>query len=199
MRLLLSAFIVALALSIPIPAHADLLPPGWEKLQQRIKDGGFDVADQFCRDKKVGEACAIPGNSFEGGGQGICRAQLRRNWGEIRSACVLDDPAHMERVVDGEWWAERCTALERVRSQLPNATCEPKPPIADQFCAGKSAGDDCTAEVWVKAGMERYSGKCVQFRNTSAIMFHPGDGERLLRDEIHCRPEHPVRRIFGKP
>ncbi|MEO5338057.1 MAG: hypothetical protein H7841_14365 [Magnetospirillum sp. WYHS-4] len=72
---------------LPSLALADLLPSGHADLVKRMADD-YDRADQFCAGKMVEGACVIPGNPFEGGGEGKCRTFINKKTVTIDSICV---------------------------------------------------------------------------------------------------------------
>jgi hypothetical protein len=194
-------FIAPLSVLLLLPSlcFADLLPDNWKELEQRAKDGDYEVADQFCAGKVIGARCEIPGTPLDGGGQGVCTL-TRPNRSSIAAMCKLDDPAKIDRQLQGGWrltqpWCERLSP-EEIRSL--GYPCRDEPPVADQFCRGKAEGDPCSAEVWQKSGWSTHPGRCARKKQISShYPLHPGEfGSSITREITFCRGEHPVVRKY---
>jgi hypothetical protein len=86
---------LVLAAAFHLPAQADLLPPQAVEAAKRLADNpcAFDRTYEYCKGKKVADACTLPGNLFAGGGEGVCKNQLTRWASTIDLNCVRDGDA----------------------------------------------------------------------------------------------------------
>jgi hypothetical protein len=185
---------------LPSLCLADLVPHNWKELERRAKDGDYEVADQFCAGKVIGTRCEIPGTPLDGGGQGAC-ALTRPDRSTLAATCQLDEPAKIDRQLDGGWrlsqpWCERLSP-EDIRSL--GYPCHDEPVVVDQFCRGKAEGDPCVAEVWQKNSWSSHPGRCVKNEQIApARPTRPGQlGPSITREITFCLGEHPVVRTYA--
>lgn len=183
-------------------AQADLIPPGLEMLQERIRvDPGFyNEADQFCLGKALGARCMVDGAPFDGGGAGTCRRKLEPWQRKASAECVVDVPP----VIDRAWTSTRfqldqatCRQMQGSRFYSDhlasmNASCEPVPVAADQFCDGRKEGDACIVKLQVNGKALESAGRCASERETREV----GYREFIERPLLLCKPRQPVVHRF---
>jgi hypothetical protein len=195
-------FIAPLSVLLLLPSLclADLLPDSWKELEQRAKDGNYDVADQFCAGKAIGTQCEIPGTPLDGGGQGTCTL-TRPSRSTLAAMCNLDEPTEIDRQLDGGWrlsqlWCEKLSP-EEIRSL--GYPCRDEPPVVDQFCRGKTEGDPCSAEVRQKSSSSSHPGRCTTNKQIApAYPRLPGQlGPSITREITFCLSENPVVRTYA--
>jgi len=181
-------------------ARADLIPPEEQVLIQRMQETeAFDEADQFCRGKKPEATCAMPGNAFEGGGEGICSRQMNRSRDTIQLVCVQAEPFEYEAGVTPPLDNERilCEVGIEELSPAQQANCPTliaaKP--VDRFCAGKAPGDACEVDGMVGEAKASFSSLCALTEETGSLYFR---GHRSVsREELRCKAKQAFVRDFS--
>lgn len=164
--------------------HADVTPPhianAWARLRDNPKT--YDVADQFCRGKRLDDACELPGNPLQGGGVGVCRSSVNAG-GEIERACVrttrvaidsgvpsggfVASPSLCQSYIE---WVQRGKSSEPP-PVLPYGCEPPAQPLTDRFCKGKAVGDACAVEMRVDGKPEQYPGTCASERQSERFYY----------------------------
>lgn len=203
LALLLTWGVLALA-----TAHADVTPPhirdAWTRLRDNPKT--YDQADQFCRGKRLDEACELPGNPLQGGGAGVCRSPVNTR-GEIERACTRTTRVEIDRDVPPDGfvasptlcqpyndWAQRNNPSEPPPA-LPYNCQPPAQPLVDRFCKGKSAGDACAVEMRVDGKPGQYPGVCAN-EWQSQRFYYMGSRE-ALRQVMTCGSPPAFERQFS--
>ncbi len=185
---------------LPSLAWADTLPNSVYQARERMEQdpGHYDRADQFCDEKKVGSSCVIPGNPFEGGGNGTCRTSANRNSGAIESRCTLNNmPEVLGSLPDGGYRAPE-SICENGGLKEPfadafrnkNLSCHATPVVSDQYCSGKAVGSPCHAEVRSGSTESKYPGVCAESEDSHRLYYH--GYVRVTRTVLTCRPEKSV-------
>lgn len=189
-------------------AHADVTPPhiadAWTRLRNNPKT--YDQADQFCRGKRLDDACELPGNPLQGGGAGVCRSSVNAR-GEIERACVrttrveidngvpsggfVASPALCKPYID---WVQRNDPAEPA-PELPFDCKPPAQPLADRFCKGKAAGDACAVEMRVDGKAEQYPGACTS--EWQSQRFYYRGSREALRQVMTCASPQAFERQFS--
>lgn len=182
------------AANLPV-VRADVLPPGYREAQQRMQmPGVWDREDQYCAGKKEDDDCRIPGNAFEGGGEGTCTRNLPRGARHIDLSCELDEPPAIRRDIPaGAYLAEpdTCEHIAKGRINIfKEFVCTPPPMVADRFCAKFKEGDDCQAHVSVGANGSLYPGKCL--KRTETRNYYQYGYREAKRDVLLCSPVAPA-------
>lgn len=189
-------------------AHADVTPPyiadAWARLRNNPKT--YDRADQFCRGKRLDDACELPGNPLQGGGAGVCRSSVNAG-GEIERACVRTTHVAIDRgVPSGGFvassslckpyndWVERNNRSEP-EPVLPFGCKPPEQPLTDRFCKGKAVGDACTVEMRVDGEPEQYPGTCADERQSER--FYYMGSRQALRHVMTCGTPMAFERQFS--
>lgn len=189
---------------VPTLAWADLLPAVHYELKDRMRNNPqtYDRADQFCAKRRVGSPCVIPGNPFEGGGEGECQTSPNNQTRTIDSLCVRKERVEISREIPREGYKGSDAYCERDRkeaaahaaspyAQFPRPVlygCGPTSTVPDRFCNGKVPGDACTAEVKVDDTVSSFAGRCME-RHEEAIVI---SREVMTRTVLLCLPEKPV-------
>ncbi|MGE5504639.1 MAG: hypothetical protein ACM31L_09475 [Actinomycetota bacterium] len=194
--------VLLLCCCVPSLAWADLLPPVHYELQERMKNDpqAYDRADQFCANKKVGSACAVPGNPFEGGGVGTCQTRADDKQRTIDSLCIFGDRREVLRNLPDRGYKgadEVCDMARRnphseaaadVRAE--KLTCDQAATVPDRFCDGKAAGDPCAAEMSVAGSILSFPGRCGE-KEERATYYSRGR-QIKTRTVLICLPENPT-------
>lgn len=191
----------ALVLCFAGPALADVLPPAAFLLQQRASKNpdAYDRADAWCAGKAIGSACEVPGNAFEGGGKGRCEQVSNRENHTLDARCqIAATPVIERKLPEGGYVVDkRLCELARNDPAMANslkreqASCSPQPALADQFCAGKKAGDACQAEAQVEGVRTSFAGRC-QAETEEGHFYHYGHNTKQ-RAVTLCQPATPAR------
>lgn len=181
--------------AIPPAVYADVLPPGYREAQARFEKAGvWDREDQFCAGKKEDDACRIPGNAFEGGGDGSCTRTLPRGAKHIDLSCELDSEVVIRRdLPEGSYLAEPDTCAHIAKGSIrpfKEYVCTPPAMVADRFCAGLKEGDDCQAEISVDKASAKFPGKCQ--KGTEERNYYQYGYRVATRDVLLCRPVAPA-------
>jgi len=190
-----AAMLAAALASCTVPALADLIPPEAEAAAKRLRANpkAFDRTDEYCTDKKVGEACTIPGSAFAGGGEGVCKNDLNRA-GTIDLSCKREGFMNIDRKYpEGGFVADAtiCRELEQRKRENtpypPEWNCTPLDPTpTDQFCAGKAVGAACTVTLSYLGKPEQAQGVCKHDLQQQGFYYQ---GRRTLsRLVIECQP-----------
>lgn len=192
--------VLMLSAGMHLVAHADVISPEEEALQDRLRRSeAVDRVDQYCADKRPGDACVLPGNAFEGGGPGKCRREANPSLRRIELSCRLVQslqvdrglPASAEFVASPEFCRMRDD--EQVASLLARShiTCDaPATLPADRFCRDHKAGDACRVEAVVAGKAEVFAGRCsVTAENTRFYQYGPNSAQR---EYLACQPEKPA-------
>ena len=185
---------------LPSLAWADTLPNSVIQARERMEQdpGHYDRADQFCAEKKVGSSCVIPGNPFEGGGNGTCRTSPNRDSGAIESRCALNyRPEVLGSLPDGGYRAPE-TICENGEIKEPfarafsseNLSCLATPVVSDKYCSGKAVGSPCSVDVRSESAESKYPGLCAESEDSRRLYYH--GYMRVTRTVLTCRPEKPV-------
>ncbi|MBO9538078.1 hypothetical protein [Herbaspirillum sp.] len=184
-----------------LPTLADVIPPQAAEAAKRLAQNpnAFDRADQYCKDKKVGNACSIPGNPFAGGGEGICRNELNRNSSTIDLNCERATSPIIERgLPSGGFLADDtlCSAYATdtysngipIKKTLPMSelTCTPGPVLKDRFCADKENGAACTVELQSGGKKQEFPGVCKQEVESISLYFQ--GRRKASRMVLACQP-----------
>ncbi len=188
------------ALQFCQPARADVLPPQAADAKQRLLNNpaAYDNVDNFCDGKKPGAACTLPGNTFAGGGAGVCKNEVNRTTWLIdltcqRKASVL---VHEPQLPAGGFVVEPmlCNNGLDFGEQF---TCSPTtPPPPDRFCKGKKVAEACTVELANDGKKEKYPGICRQITEKASFYFQ---GYRTpSRDVIRCEPPQTLQRTLRR-
>lgn len=190
---------LSLLLCLPLYANADLLPPDAIDLQRRAEraPGAYDRADLYCRGKEIGQSCQIPGNPFQGGGQGECRQIKNSGARTLDALCILIEPIIIDRQVPESRYRVEPTLCDMAQKsddwagalQNEHADCSPRPATADRFCLTKPAGADCQAEVSQGKQSGLYAGHCVQ--ETERTSFYFRGRHSKTRELLLCRAKSP--------
>ena len=190
-----------------VSVFADVLPPEARGMAERFTNnpGAFDRHDAWCEGHGVGEACVIPGNAFEGGGQGLCERMPNRSDFQIDLRCVPTPPPRIERAIpEGSWQAE-ASLCDPVLSDRDTAdvlrgqgwVCTEPAVVSDRFCKGIEVGQRCVAEVFLDGRSERFDGVCKRLTEKQGAYFR---GRRTLtRPVLSCEPERPVPPVTLTP
>ncbi|KVD76188.1 hypothetical protein WI89_07065 [Burkholderia ubonensis] len=189
-------------------AHADLTPPYIADASARLRNNPktYDRADQFCRGKRLDDACELPGNPLQGGGTGVCRSSVNDR-GEIERACVrttrveidrgvpsggfVASPARCKPYID---WVQRNDPSEP-EPVLPYGCKHPEQPLTDRFCKGKAVGDACAVELRVDGRPEQYPGACTN--EWQSKRFYNMGWVALRRQVMTCASAPAFERQFS--
>lgn len=190
-----------------LPAAADLLPPQAHEAAMRLRANpdAFDRIDNFCSDKKRGDACTIPGSVLAGGGEGVCKNELNRSTFTIDLSCEREGRVAIDRKLPEGGFVHddslcRQQAKEAASGNVPPGesrwNCAPLDPMpADRFCQGKAAGNACAVELRYQGTTQTHEGVCKQVREFSGFYYQ---GRRTAtREVIRCEPETAVTRTFS--
>lgn len=166
MKTTLKISLVAACLLLAHSAVADVILPEVAEAQKRFNDnpGIFDQTDQYCTDKAIDAACTLPGNAFEGGGNGQCKRELTGL--KISLQCQRTDRVEIDRKIPDTF-----------------SVTPPFPKVADRFCTKKKAGDACTVELTHNGKPESYPGVCAESQDEQGYRLRPQ--VRLL---LSCQP-----------
>jgi hypothetical protein len=187
--------VLTLAVVTSEAALADVLIPKKPSLAERMANNpnAIEQVDNWCEGRAAGASCSIPGNPFEGGGQGTCVRQANQRNNTIDLRCILSVATTIDRrFPDGPYQAEieLCAPhssthrLETLRRT--GWLCEPPPAVADRFCAGLASGADCRAEIMVGDRPQEFIGVCQPA--TQEIR----QNYRATRPVLQCNPAHPA-------
>ena len=187
-------------------ALADVLPPQAIDAVTRLKDNpnAYDRVDDFCNGKKKGDACTLPGNLFEGGGEGRCINELNRSTFTLDMSCQRPGSVVIERGLPDEGFLHdddlcRQQAKEQATENGAPTTarwnCKPLDPMpTDRFCRGKAVGSACTVELRYQGQRSQADGTCQQFTEKQGFYYQ---GRRIMtREVIRCEPPRTVTRTF---
>ena len=182
--------------------HADLLPPGLEILKEQIRANPkfYNMADQFCLGKELGDRCTVLGLPFDGGGQGTCERVLKPWQTEAIAECTVSTPPKVERRLSSNRFQlnEMACQLTQGSSEYKrkmealNASCEVAPVATDQFCTGKKEGDTCQAEFTVGTKKLSATGVCKIEVESERISY----GESMKQHQLKCQPAKNVVRNY---
>lgn len=194
---------VLVAVSGTLPrAQADLLPPGAQQAQQRLRDNpkAFDRADTFCAGRKVGAVCTIPGDVLAGGGAGICRNALDATGTQIDLSCERSAKVVIDRQLPAGGFAvapELCASEEgaSVVRGLGYACKPAAEPLRDRFCAGRAAGAACSVTLTVDGKPAQATGVCTPLTERSASFYFRGR-HTATRSVLRCESAKPVERRY---
>lgn len=198
--------LAAVMLGACLPAGADLIPPEAAPAALRLHKNpkAFDRVDNFCKRKRVGDACSIPGGAFAGGGEGMCRNDLNRTTLTIDLSCVREGQVTIDRKLPAGGFvndSELCSDAARSAagddpSSHPEWNCTPTvPTAADQFCTGKAIGSACTVELTYQGRREQHQGVCSQVFETEHFYYQ---GRRTAtRQVIRCDPATVTPRSYA--
>jgi hypothetical protein len=167
----LSCFLLCFSLH----ASADLISPGIQEAHERLNANpdDYDSVDNFCKDKKAGTACSMPGTVFAGGGEGVCNNHINRDKSIIEMSCVRKEEVYIER-------------------NLPDWGSSTSP--VDQFCHEITVGNPCTIELKYKGNTEHLDGICKHITETRT--YYRYGNQREYRTVLRCEPPTVVEHIF---
>jgi len=202
MRLLSYGLATALIGSF-LPASADLISPGVRIAAERLRDNPntYDRVDNFCNGKKVSAPCSIPGTTFSGGGDGICRSAVNQDESTIDMSCVRNGEAQIDRQLPQGGFVREDLCLNGVfenaeRGRNMRWSCKPTLPTpSDQFCTGKSIGARCTVKLHYQDKNEQHEGTCKKITETES--YYQRGHRTAKRDVIRCEPPSAVVRSFA--
>lgn len=179
-------------------ALADLLPTGDFLMRERMRTepGFYDQADQFCRGEVPGAACRMPGEAFDGGGEGRCERRMDALGRHVQLTCEVKPEFVIDRQLPKSpyqfsptaCWAWTHDPAFRERMAYLNARCELVPIAMDRFCLDKRPKDACTAEVVVQGKLQQVTGKCAL--DTEVFDFDPP--RVMARSVLLCQSAQPV-------
>jgi hypothetical protein len=200
----LAVFLSALPVSSVLSpaARADIIPPGVREAEQRLRDDPktFDRVDQFCAKRRVGAACAIPGDALAGGGVGVCRNGLDATRTQIDLRCERSASVVIERgLPEGGFTlpAYFCEVPEgaEVARQRGYGCKPPAAPPHDRFCTARAVGAACEADLTVDGKLVRNAGVCARVTETAPRFYFRG-WQVAKRDVVQCVSADPVVRDF---
>ncbi len=183
------------------PVQADLLPPQALDAAQRLlkNPAAFDNVDSFCDGKKPGAACTLPGNTFAGGGAGLCKNELNRSTFLIDMTCQrLASVFVVEPELPEGGFVVEPMLCNNGLDFGPQFTCTPLTPApTDRFCKDKKLAQACTVELSNDGKKEKFAGICRQVTEKAGFYFQ---GRRTAnREVIRCQPpqtvQHTLRRV----
>jgi hypothetical protein len=147
-------------------AWADLVIPEVAEAEKRFQDNPtiFDQTDQYCTDKAIDAACALPGNVFEGGGSGTCQRSLTGL--KISLGCQRTESVEIDRQIPDKFSVD-----------------PPFPQVTDRFCAKSKEGASCTVELKHNGKVESYEGICQRNEDSQGYRFRP-----MVRSVLSCEP-----------
>ena len=197
---------LALLSLLAAAAHGDVVIAGPEHTAERMKDPtALDREDAYCSDKAIGAVCRIPGNAFQGGGAGKCERQVNEAEYSIDLRCTLAAPVEIDRGLPAGphridervcgWLAADPGQRERLAKQ--GMVCAAVPAVSDRFCAGRSAGAACTAEMRVAGKNESNQGVCRVLPEEVSFKFR--GRQQAARDVLRCEPAKPTPEPEIKP
>lgn len=206
---LLDCFLICTLLCISHAATADALPPEIATAAARLHDNpkAFDRIDTFCNGKRVGDACSIPGDTFAGGGEGVCSNAINRQTSTIDLSCVRTGRVSIDRKLpDGGFVHDRilCSGNGQTgnaaTSDTPRWNCKPLVPTpADQFCKGKTVGAACTVKLVYESEAlgdkhEQYEGVCKHIVQTESVYFR--GRHTATREVVQCEPVNETTHTY---
>lgn len=188
------------ALVLAATAAADVLPPQAAEAAQRLRSNpnAFDRTDQFCADKRPGDACAIPGSMLANGGAGECRNAIDRRSFTIDLYCARTASIVIERgVPDGGFMVDARTCASFAGQPLPEGlTCTPPTAMpVDRFCTGKDVGASCTAELRQDGAATIEAGRCTVSEEVRDFYMR-GRGQATRQLVLCAALEAPIERVF---
>lgn len=202
-------FFILLGIFASVNVWADAISPDLWDIYHRAKldPKTYERADQFCAGKRIGDACEMPGNRFDGGGKGDCAQEVNPDEKTIDAYCKQAVKAHVVRELPPGGYGVAPAICDMAKNHAgfaedlrsANATCEIPPPISDRFCSGKALGALCVVEIF--GGQETYSGRCRMGDDRRWIRAPAGSGKKyvpIFRPAILCQSENPVERTFVK-
>jgi hypothetical protein len=204
MKMAFIAAILAVA-AVHLPALADLISPEGVPAAKRLANNprAFDRSDEYCKGKKVSDACTMPGNLFAGGGDGVCKNELNRRSYTIDLLCEREDNTIIERKLPEGGFvndASLCRDAGKVESDGSSTpspwNCKPTVPTPrDQFCAGKEVGAACTVQLLYQGRQEEFDGVCKE--EVQSRSFYYQGPRTVTRQVVQCQsPEALPPRTF---
>ena len=192
-------------LAVCATALADVIPPGVAQARQRFErhPRAFDRVDPYCDRLSPGDACAMPGTRFEGGGPGRCERQLSGN--RIDLACSADITWRPE-LPPGPYRAppfycrdvpDRNTARSEIEVKSGGRfVCRDVPAVHDRACAGLQPGDACEVVDQVRGQVEQSEGRCTKDTEVVSVDGSPIRFAGASRPVVLCKPVRPVQRTW---
>lgn len=181
-------------------AGADVISPEEEALQDRLRQSTVvDRVDQYCADKRPGDACTLPGNAFEGGGPGRCRREANPALRRIELSCRLRQTPEIDRQLPASAEFVASPQFCRMRDDEQVAALLARSPIscdapatlpADRFCRDLKAGDACSVEAVVAGKQEVFAGRCAV--TEEARSFYQYGHNEARRQYLSCQPATPA-------
>jgi hypothetical protein len=195
-----------------ICARADMISPDVERARERLKNNPnvYDRVDDYCKDRKPGAVCSIPGPTFAGGGEGVCRNEYSSSSPTIDLSCVRSGEVQIDRKLPDGGFVHDASLCSRPKDkdcgfgkEIPGGpecpsrwNCKPmKPTPADQFCRSKGVGSACTVELIYLGRSERHEGICTIIVETERF-YYQGHRE-AKRDVIRCEPPPVAPRNYS--
>jgi hypothetical protein len=184
-----------------LTVFGDVVPTRVIELQQRHADNPkiYDRMDNYCKDKKPGMDCVIPGSTFSGGGKGSCRTEINRLNDTIDLACQRTGQVELDRKLpEGGFYYEPNLCKEHpgcVNDCPPTWYCTPQTEIPhDQFCQGNREGGSCTVELTYQNKIERHPGTCNVVEESEDFYYQGHNtAHRLV---VRCEPPHLPERTY---
>lgn len=193
--LLLAAVLACAGLT----ASADLISSEVREAHERLRANPdtYDRVDNFCAGKKPGAACSIPGNTFSGGGAGLCSNSINRETSTIDLSCVRNGEVWIDRKLPDGGFVNDPALCQREEGKESDHrwNCQPvSPPPSDQFCTGKKLGSRCIVELVYQNKKEKHEGLCEEITETESFYF---EGHRTAtRQVIRCEPPLAASRTY---
>jgi hypothetical protein len=198
--------VLVLAAAFHLPALADLIPPQAAEAAKRLEKNprAFDRTDEYCKGKKVADACTLPGNAFAGGGEGVCQNNTVRWPTTIDLTCVREDTVVIERKLPKGGFVNDtslCSDAGKIDSNgIPEPSrwnCSPIVPTPrDQFCAGKEVGAACTVQLRNQDRQEEFPGVCKE--EVQSYSFYYQGQRTATRKVVQCEsPESLPPRTYA--
>lgn len=195
-----------------LSASADMISPEVQRAQERLQANPnvYDRVDDYCKDKKPGAVCSIPGNTFAGGGEGICKNAFNPWKSTIDLSCVRKGEVWIDRKLPEGGFVNDSNLCAREKDEdcgfgkkIPGGpecpsrwNCKPMNPTpADQFCKNKNVGSSCTVELIYQGKTERHDGICSMIVETERF-YYQGHRE-ATRNVIRCEPPPVAPRNFS--
>ena len=185
---------ILLTLLINHTTHADVLSTEAENAHVRAKNHPdvFDRTDQYCTGLKIKSKCVIPGNAFEGGGEGECWKVINEKEGFIDLYCQPLLTLDLDRQIpEGPYLADKYRCNDPDRPQLK---CEQPKLVFDKYCENKIERQSCTVNG--KLRVIHQPSKDVAYAGTCRVITEKIEGYfqgklTITRPIMRCEPLNP--------
>jgi hypothetical protein len=190
----MKTWILVFGLLLPGVCAADLLPPTQEEKRSleeatlRASKGEYEMADQYCAGKSIGNACWRPYTPPQFGGRGTCVAGVTGRGGNGKTVWIVEADCRPRSYVrddgltlwnrpprlpvhlcppGGDLTPERAAEAQEIIDAMREAgyvTPSCRSDMAyDRGCKGKAVGDPCTMEMTLKGEStpDRFEGVCI--------------------------------------